>query len=331
MMLAIAKRGILVLLLISIGQAEERTPLPAPYLRPDGSKPPGQENQFVFLLPSSGDAVAIYPRIREDGSADPTNIVKVQVALSRHVEPMLFSHATVDQGAGMFEYSYLLSNGKSAGQNVWRWFFEYLTDMDAVSVTAPKNWNHHFPKVKIGSMPVPVAARQQDLVFRALEIFASDGSGFARPTLGVRPGAWQDGLKLRSRRRPGLLNVYVQGGLAIPAFPDEPPEEVSNQMGAVIRSLYNYRHTFCFGPRFDEKANVLTVAKAFAADLDTLISAEALEPSSSFVVGGKDLLTRISPNIGEAELDQIRAWAKSARTDAERQFAEMFLLALSKS
>jgi hypothetical protein len=99
------------------------------------------------------------------------------------------------------------------------------------------------------------AARQQDLVFRALEVFASDGSGFARPTLGVRPGAWEDGLKLRSRRRPGLLNFYVQGGLAIPAFQDEPPEEVSNQMGAVIRSLYNYRHTFCFGPRFDEKAN----------------------------------------------------------------------------
>jgi hypothetical protein len=330
-MMAIKKLGVSVLLLSCLAEAVEHPPLPAPYLRPDGSKPPGQENRFVFLLPSSGDAVALYPRIREDGSADLTNIVKVQVELCRHVEPALHSEATVDQATGTFEYSYRLSNGKSARQPAWRWFFEYLTDRDSISVTAPKNWNYQFPKVKIGNMLVPDRAREQDLHFRALEVFASDGSGFARPMLGVPPGASQDGLKLSSRRRPGLLDVYVQGGLAIPAFPDEPSEEVSTEMGAVIRSLYNYRHTFCFGPRFDEKADVSTVAKAFAADLERLIALEALEPSSSFVISGKELLTHIAPKVREEELEQIRAWAKSAKTNTERQFAEMFLLALPRS
>ena len=123
--------------------------LPAPYLNPDGSKPPGQENRFVFLLPASGDAVVLYPRIREDGSSDPNDLVRVQVELCRHVEPSIVTQARFDPALGVFRYFYTLENGKKARQPAWRWLIENLTDSDSVTVTTPEDWTFQFPK----SMP----------------------------------------------------------------------------------------------------------------------------------------------------------------------------------
>jgi hypothetical protein len=330
-MLAIAKCTVLALLVSSAVLGQEDQFILAPYLRPDGSKPPDQENRFVFLLPSSGDAVVIYPRIREDGSSDPNDVIKVQVKLCRHVEPSIVSQVAQEPSTGTFEYSYILENGKGTRQSAWRWLFEYVTDSGSINVSAPVNWSYQFPKVKAGQMPVPANVEERNLLFRALQVFASDGSGSPRPNLGVPPGGRLPGLTLRTRRRPGLLNVYVQGGMAIPSFPEEPPEEASAEIGTVIRSLYNYRHTFCYGPRFEETADTSTVAQAFAGDLDRLISSKALEPASAFVATGKALLRSLSSKNAGFDLALIKAWAASAKTDNGRQFAQMLLLALRQT
>ena len=308
---------------ICTAHAEERLSLPAPFLNVDGSKPAGQENRLVFLLPSSGDAVVLYPRSREDGSKDLNDVIRVQVELSRHVKPSILSQAARDSAdPGVFEYSYILANGKGARKSAWSWLFEGLVDSSSVTVVVPEKWAFAFPRVATKELPVPDYVREKTVLFRALKVFASGGSGSAQIALGVEAGTQLGGLRLRSRKRPGLLDVYVQGGMTIPEFPNEPPEQVYNELGEVIRSLYNYQHTFCFGPRFDEHSDALTIARAFKVDLGRLISAGTLNADSPFVSNGKTLLSS-----GILGMSRIRAWAESANTAEERQFAAMLLLA----
>lgn len=312
---------------ICTAHAEEHLSLPAPFLNADGSKPAGQENRFVFLLPSSEDAVVLYPRRRQDGSKDLNDVIKVQVELSRHVKPSILSQAARDSAdPGVFEYSYILANGKGARKSAWHWLFEGVVDSNSVTVIVPENWAFAFPRVTTKELPLPDSVREKTVLFRALKIFASDGSGSVRIALGVEAGTQLGGLKLRSRKRPGLLDVYVQGGMTIPEFPNEPPEQVADELREVITSLYNYQHTFCFGPRFDENSDALTIARAFNVDLDRLISGGTLRADSPFVSNGKALLSSGIPG-----MQRIRAWAESANTTEERQFAAMFLLAMPET
>jgi len=113
----------------------------------------------------------------------------------------------------VFEYSYILANGKGARKSAWSWLFEGLVDSSSVTVVVPEKWAFTFPRVKAKEMPVPDNVQEMDLLFRSLQVFASDGSGSARIALGVEAGTQLGGLKLRSRKRPGLLDVYVQGGI----------------------------------------------------------------------------------------------------------------------
>lgn len=290
-------------------------PPPVPYLNADGSKPAGVQNQFVFIDPRSGDAVAIY---KASPAADGGPPVRVVIPLQRHVAPTVRSVMTFNNEGSRVRYEYEFHNGSGARQPAGSWFFDGLFDSEQIRVEDSIHWKHWFPAAPPGFTNA-ANLRKSLMMARALQIHALNARGSIRPSEGVPPGHSRKGLTLSSELRPGLIPVYAQGGGVVVAFPDEPPMEVSAQVELVRRFPYNFRHTVAFGPKYPATMSKRARAEALLADLASLVTANEIDPSGAFAKAIQAALQTALNESGPTAID----WSAPihlAKTGIESEF-----------
>ncbi|MGE5569173.1 MAG: hypothetical protein ACM3S5_09075 [Rhodospirillales bacterium] len=301
---------------------------PLPFLNQDGSKPQGLEDKNTFLDPKTGDIIAIYRSTSgEPGAAG--GEVRVRIQLSRHTCPSILSTIAYDEQFRTFQYSYVLRNCASARQIAWKWYFDHMDESNTEAVQVPPGWRHEFPVHAVGGVPVSEQAKAIALAFRAMRFYSVNTAGAVEPELGVSPGGVTAGFEVRSSKRPGLISVLVQGDAAIPAYPDEPPENVSSEVDAVLRSPYNYQPAFTFGPKYEATADRATIARGLLADLSVLTGAGQVDPKGRFAAYATALLQRsLKEAVPVADLARLR---QEGKADMEHEFAAAVSCALSPS
>lgn len=265
---------------------------PVPVLSVGGTAPAGAENSYVFIDPRTEDAVAFYT---EDGRAAGANpfgpsVIRVDIKLSRHVEPSMRSVLTRDANAGTYQYRYELLNGAGARQIAWKWLLDGVDGMDLIRVQTPASWTHRFPVTRAGNIEIPAKLKNADPSFRSLRLLAVDARGVLTPNQGVKPGGGMAGFELISRRIPGVIQVLVEGDFNVPTFPNEPPAAASQQVATLLRSPYNYGRTFTIGPRFPPGTGQATIGKSYLQDIQELENARSSNVSSDFTVELKTFL-----------------------------------------
>ena len=300
-----------------LAQPKDTRP-PLPFLNQDGSKPRGFEDKTTFLDPKTGDIMAIYHSIGgEPGAAG--NEINVRIQLSRHIRPHVLSAISYDEQSRRFRYSYTLKNDAPARQAAWKWYFDNIDESSVDTVQVPPGWRYSFPVRSVGDFSISEQAKAAVIAFRAMQFYSVNAAGAVRPEQGIHAGEASAGFHVRSSRRPGLIAVLVQGDGAIPAYPDEPPENVTSQVDKVLRSPYNYQHAFAFAPKYEATTDRATVARGLLQDLGVLAGAGEVDPQGEFVASATALLQRLQKeNVPATEVELLQHQSKMGM---EREFA----------
>ncbi len=304
--------------LMFLAHGQEAQP-PVPVLE-RGKAPHGAEGRYVFLDPTTGDAVVFYGPGGKPAGANPfeSSTVRVDIKLSRHVLPSISTKVARNVNTGEIRYHYIFSNATEARETAWKWLIEGVDQADTMSVQTPPGWMYQFPVVRAGGISISEKFRKADPHLRSLQFLATDSRKALKPDAGVSPGGSVAGFELTSRRLPGIVGVFVQGGFYVPSFAEEPPAAVSQEIDTLIRSDYNYRRTFAIGPRFPPNYSPTAITKEYLKDLARLEQAEAPDISAKFVAEARVLL----------QSGRFDAEFSSATSPLERDIVNAFRIAL---
>lgn len=325
MLRQLAQVALLTMLLGDLLTGQERqNESPVPVLSRGGLPPKGSEGKFVFLDPSSGNAVILYTAQGKSAAVDPfgSDVVRVEVTLNHHVEPYVRASFAKGGDASIYEYSYELHNGGGARERAWKWLFEGVGQSDTAGVKLPQGWIYRFPQAQVGGIKITEKHQAADALLRSLQLLTVDARGAIRAGEGIEPGAKTSGIVIASKRAPGVVRVLVQGGLHVAAFPDVPPAGASEELDALIRSEYNYARTWTIGPKFTTTTPRTVIAQQYLRDLEALEAAQWTEATPDFLETMKIYLQQVS----NGKLSPV-----PSASLAETRFERELLAALSET
>lgn len=281
--LAFCVLGFAYLTLSIVGQGRDDQP-PVPVLSSAGTVPAGAENSYVFVDPRTENGVVFYTQDGKPAGTNPfgPSTVRVDIKLSRHVEATVRSEVAYNADTEVYEYRYQLMNGTDARQTAWKWMLDRVDTSNTTMVRTPSSWTYRFPVTQAGGIEIPERFRNADPLLRSLQLVAVDSRGALAPPQGIRAGGTLSGVEVVSRHLPGVIRVLVQGDFNVPTFPDEPPAGASEQVDALVRSVYNYGHTFAIGPRFLPRTANTAIARASLEDLEQLERSNLIAATSAF-------------------------------------------------
>lgn len=127
-------------------------------------------------------------------------------------------------------------------------------------------------------------------MLRSLQLLAIDARDALAPLQGIKAGGKVPGFEVVSRRLPGVIRVLVEGDFNVPTFPDEPPSGASEQVDALVRSVYNYGRTFAIGPKFSPDTGQATIAQRYLQDVEELERSNLIPSASDFTAELKTFL-----------------------------------------
>lgn len=285
-----------------------------PVWAPSENAPVANPNRYVFRDASTDEIVISYPvdRALPNGAR-----VTYRYRPQNQVAPKI--RATVTrQSDGTYRYSYVISNGSGARQNIENWSLIGPGPASDILQEHPR-WG----QVRLNGSVVAQAALPGTPGGELL-----DWSSHVTPQgLAIRPGQSEPGFIVTSSYRPGFTTAYIQGGQPLSTNGDL-PLEVADQLSPLMTMAENNRIVLTLGPRFSPEATRAEIATDYQNGLSELVKAGIIQQTSGFVARVETLLEACS--VGETERcrTQKQALPGEATSGMETEITVALLLAL---
>jgi hypothetical protein len=246
---------------------------PFPVWPADGNVPDNLRDHYLFLGPKVGQVTISYPASLDDPRL--TGRKTFVLDLHNQVEP-IFS-VQISAGNGIYNYDYVLRNGKSAKQVIKTWFFPGPANDPAFQVQGPGWTGSKALTVKPRQLTLPNAAQAavNDLQPEVIVTF------FSNPGYEITPNNEQ-AFHISSSYLPGFTTASVSSGVAF-ALPGELPTPVGDQVGVLTRLGWDSKQTLALGPKFTANWSKQAIAADFHYGISSLTRSGNLSGDSPFV------------------------------------------------
>jgi hypothetical protein len=257
-------------------------------------------SQYVYLEPVPNNYVVAIRA--QDGSVG--RIVRAPIHSA--VTPVVTTSVSMDS-AGLFHYTYVLSNGSSARAQLEKWALAIENVGHQMAVSHP-SWKGGQTDAKL-----PGISRDQHEVYQWVS--PSDGALAAGQTI--------SGFEVVSDLAPGYILSAFYGKASTPELTPEDwaslPESAAAQLRSALGTAWDSQTLQVIGPRFTPGAGLMSVEanylfgvrklkritriakySAFVNELESTLSEALYHPEAPVTASGLDSLKPIAAS-GEAE------------------------------
>ena len=303
------------------GQATPQAALsPFPIWPSDGNIPDNLKDYYVFLGPKVGQVTVSYPASLYDPSL--TGRKTFVLDLHNQVEP-IFS-IQISAGNGIYNYDYVLRNGKSAKQVIKTWSLPGPANDPAFQVKGPGWTANKALTVKARQLALPNASQAavNDLQPEVIVSF------FSNPGYEITPNN-EHTFHISSSYLPGFTTASVASG-AVFVLPEELPTPVGDQVGVLTRLGWDSKQTLVLGPKFTANWSKQAIAADFHYGISRLTRNGNLSGDSPFVKQAlATLAMAIQSGNTSALADQFRSLPKPS-PGLENEIAAAMQLSLKQ-
>jgi len=239
------------------------------------------EPNFVFYDVSAQQYVVTYPANMVSGNVSDGTRLEFRVDIQSTVEPTVVANF-IRSAHGVYKYSYLVTNEKSARTDLRRLSLVASAEDDEISINQNGDWlsqKADIPQnsvVREGGPALRVRANSGRIVSWRAEA----------SSVGLTAGSTKDGFALESRFLPGVTIAYSSNEIPW-LLPANLPAAVNEQLALVSGPETIWKATVTIGPKFsptDAPTNdVVWIANDFRVALERLRALGTLPMESKFV------------------------------------------------
>lgn len=215
--------------------------------------------------------------IRYDGVG---GVIELEFIPATKIAPSVESSVSWDAGKSKYLYQYTLFNGSNSAQKLQAFRLRVVGNEIKNETSAPDSGWH------VGK-------------YSYTEVFSWADTLYGRS--GIAPGHSQSGFSIYSKGLPGIVECYLQGNAVLTpiVFPDEPPEEISEQLKPIEQFTVNSIRLKTLGP----------VAPPVCEEFLTLLGNHLAETMNLGWITDFELLTALQKKLGEAaKAQQDGSW-----------------------
>ena len=248
---------------------------------------PRRQLKYVCKDETETGYVIRYPEGLGTDFVSDSEFAEYPFELSNLGRPEIEFTVDADPRAGVFIYSYHVSNGIGATRPIESWTFVADVDDQSLRLEHPLNWNSHVPTDRVAV--APQAALYEHL--SGPELMRREPLGELPAWVGlsdyIDPEETVRNFTAISRFRPGWTTAYVSSvgvNFALPFSLGEFPKLVQEEILFLMRWENRDSSVLIIGPRFAADAERTVIAKNWQTGIQTMIAHGWLSKDSPYVV-----------------------------------------------